>query len=327
MWFCGLASHSYVTEVLRETHGIRIAAEARKSARLVSMLAKDAVGLLDQAYSGPPEVSFLPLYYAVLNLSKIYIVAAGRRTELDRNRHHGATYNPAAKASHNLLTEEITLRPDGVLPLFYEVLTGQRHPWAGNRRLALKCVYPYILGVSVEYGFAYKQPEALQPLTIQMEEAPDSRFRYVLQLENTPHPKAFDRKHLRILAGLSIDSSRQHTYVTPYVRAATPEEGHSLLSKTLRRCLIYTHDNAPFGVQIFRTPLSNQHILLPQELPIWLAFFHLSNVVRYKPEYLFELAESAAWPMLLALSRHGILKYLLLSWSYIHQTSFAFSGS
>jgi hypothetical protein len=67
------------------------------------------------------------------------------------------------------------------------------------------------------------------------------------------------------------------------------------------------------------TPLSSKPLLLPQEIPIALAFFHMSSVVRYKPEFVARLRDSRYWPVVATTRYHGMLHFLRLLWSYVHQ--------
>jgi hypothetical protein len=61
-----------------------------------------------------------------------------------------------------------------------------------------------------------------------------------------------------------------------------------------------------------------------EELPIVLAFFHLSSVVRYKPEFLARLRDSRYWPVLMSMQTHCMNKLLLLFWSYVHRRTILF---
>ena len=70
------------------------------------------------------------------------------------------------------------------------------------------------------------------------------------------------------------------------------------------------------------TPICNKQLLLPEELPILLAFFHMSNVVRYNPEFLVRLEDSPEWGLLHVFSRQGIYRYLVLFWSFFNQRTY-----
>ena len=68
-------------------------------------------------------------------------------------------------------------------------------------------------------------------------------------------------------------------------------------------------------------PESAGDLLLPEELPLICAFYHMSSVVRYNPDGLRKLRDSKYWPVLLALRRHGAYRFLMLFWSFMTQCS------
>ena len=67
-WISGLNSISYVSDILRIKHTMRNRTDIKNAAKQISVHAKTVIGFVEQAYSGTPEVSFFPLYYAILNL-------------------------------------------------------------------------------------------------------------------------------------------------------------------------------------------------------------------------------------------------------------------
>ncbi len=60
-WVESLQSAGYASDVLRIIHGIRGTKEIKKASIEIGALSRSAVGLIQQAYSGPPEISYLPL--------------------------------------------------------------------------------------------------------------------------------------------------------------------------------------------------------------------------------------------------------------------------
>ncbi len=322
-WICGLSSTGYVSDILRTVHGISRAKEINKCTQLISTYAETSVGLIEQAYSGPAEVSFLPLYYALLNLSKIYIILSGKRVDLEKNQWHGASYKPVGKSRRELLTEEITLKDGGVLPLFYETLSGLQ--WReGGKKIKLCDIYPYIWGISHEYSHAYKKPYACQQILIELVGSSSNGYKLLARLGTSEHPKAGRKKCLKILEKFHADRPQStDTFVSDKVYTATEEIARHLLLKNVKRNLLYELEFDLEGeVAYCWTPLSGRKLLLPEEIPIWIAFFHLSNIVRYNPEFVSKVKDSRSWPMLRALRKHTVLRFLLLFWSYLHQKTF-----
>jgi hypothetical protein len=110
---------------MRDRHSAT-AAEASKRARRIALYVRTATDYVDQALSTDRDVAFLPAYYAILNFLKVYILLSREHSRLEANRWHGATYDVYGKDSHGLPTELVTLRSGGAIPLFYEVITGQK---------------------------------------------------------------------------------------------------------------------------------------------------------------------------------------------------------
>lgn len=320
-WTSGLNSSSYAADLLSRLHGFHSNKEIKAAARAISVLARNSLGLLQQAYSGPPELSFLPLYYAILNLSKIYIVAAGKRAELNRNRWHGATYDPAAKASQDLLNENVVLKPRGILPLFYETLTSQSLGTL-DRKMMLSDVVPYLRGVTFEYVQAYHKAPPFQPIRITIEQVASAKYRLRAILEESDHPKSGELRYLKVITGFRPDTQNQRHYLSATVQASSVEDARSRLVSNVRRFLLYDTEVSPFGPDSTWTPRSNRQLLMVEEIPIWITFFYLSNIVRYKPEFLDRLKDSRAWPMLLGLRKHSVLRFLVLFWSYMQKTEY-----
>ena len=62
-----LKSNGFTSDMLRKTHGFTNATEIKKVSKLISLHTDIAVSLAEQAFSGSPQTSFLPLYYSTLN--------------------------------------------------------------------------------------------------------------------------------------------------------------------------------------------------------------------------------------------------------------------
>ncbi|MDP2951759.1 MAG: hypothetical protein Q8O76_00395, partial [Chloroflexota bacterium] len=104
-----------------------------------------------------------------------------------------------------------------------------------------------------------------------------------------------------------------------------PKEDTASLQACLRPPMLYEEIDQLVGSYHF-VPSSGGKLLLPEELPLLCAFYHMSNVVRYDPDTLIRLMDSKYWPVLLALRRHGTYRFLLLFWSFVNQCSTSISG-
>jgi hypothetical protein len=318
-WVSGLRSTGYSSDILKTKHVMTKGGEIKACADLISTYALNAVAFIEQSFSCLPEVSFLPLYYAVLNLSKIYVIMAGKKNRLEQQRFHGATYRLSQKP-RDLLAQKIILKGQGALPLFYESITSEK--WnIKDREILLSNVYPYIQGISHEYGIAYKSPIPFQDCSIKIEGSSTDGFSAQVKLFPGSHPRDQDKRYLKLLRGFQRTGKGSDIYRTKKVVASTDQATKAVL-EDVRRSLLYQHYNVHQTKILTQTPLSNQQMLLPEEFPIVLAFFHLSNLVRYNPEYLGKIKDSKYWSMVLALRKHALLRFLILFWSYVNRTSY-----
>jgi hypothetical protein len=321
-WITGLNSISYTSDLLVTVHHFKRGRDTRIAALAISTFARNALAFLNQAYSGPPDHSYLPLYYSILNLSKIYIMVAGFGDTLESNRWHGASYNAQAKASHDLLTERVTLKPGGIFPIFYQILTSQKWMY-GEKSIELRNIIPFIRGASHEYEHAYKEQPPYQLLNIKIEGDPKTGFRLAASANISGHPNGYKLRYLKAITGFRQDTGSPNKYYTPFINSDSIEKARPRLQNHVRRFLLYEAEYSSMGSVIGAiTPISNSQILLPEEMPIWIALFYLSSVVRYNPEFLEKLEDSKAWPILLALRKHSILNFLRLFWSFIQKSEY-----
>jgi predicted heme/steroid binding protein len=317
-WISGLRSVRYSRELLNAVHKFP-SRTTLEPAAAVSAHADAAIQLLEQGQSAAAEVAFLPLYYALLNLAKIYVIVGGRLSDLQEQRWHGATHSGARKASHDLMTDTVSLKGRGAIPLLYTVLTGEKVPRA-NLTLKMSEIYRYIWDVSYEYERLYGHVLAFERVEVDFEDDPSTKGRrMVAKLPETGRPTA-PKKDLRLLSHFKPDASRPNTYVSPGVSGNVVGSQVLLLSQ-LRRSLLVC-DSDMWGQMHTFTPVSNRLFLWPEEIPILLAFFHMSNVVRYNPEFLAKLKDSRAWGLLLVLRNHGVLKFLKLFWERVSNSCF-----
>jgi hypothetical protein len=321
-WICGLNSLGYTSDILATIHGQVGREHIKASALAIAVFARSALGLLQQAYSGPPESGFLPLYYAMLNLSKVYIVASGGLGALATNRYHGLQYKPQSKDSHDIRTEQILVKPRGVFPLFYAILSG--HSWTrGEVFLRLGHLLPYLRSVSFEFSHAYDSPPPFQVTLVTLQGDPQGQFRLVAKLDDAPHPAAGNLRFLKVMTGFRPVANDPRQFQSTPIQAESEEQARPRLARLVRRTLFYqTIYHPAMGIQGVITPLSNKHLLMIEEIPIWATFFYLSSIVRYKPEFLDKLKDTHAWPVLLTMRKHCTLRFLILFWSFLHQKEF-----
>jgi hypothetical protein len=314
-WLGFLCAKDYLHDVLAKTHGLS-AQDATRRARKIIPHVRIAREYVQQSLDGPQELAFLPAYYAMLNLSKVYVLLGPRHADLKTNRTHGVSYNVERKDSHSVLTEVITLHPKGVFPLFCETLTG-RPARKKSLNLQVKEVLPCIVPISYEYAQAAGSPGRVCALQFGMV---GNRCTATARDPTSGHP-------LRAGSGLEIPCLQGFVPSTPgsahhfdgdIVRNPADFDGEIRRQLKTHLLLRWKHQNPHYSF----TLLGPHKVEFPEEVPIWLLFFYMSSIVRYKPEFFSALKDSKYWPPISAARVHALLWFLLSFWSFVQRENY-----
>lgn len=319
-WIAGLKSRRYLKEIAQEKHPVSGLVSLDDRIDEAAACIEIACEYLEQAFRGPQTVSFLSLYYAFLNLAKVYVILGPFVIELKRQRRHGVTYDPSLKESRSLETEYIRVRPEGVVPLFYRTLTGSTKI---KPRFRVSDIYPFILDISAEYRVAMGQLTKLVPFRLQLGKYRDGKQRLQAEQLRVEEPTAVmsypdTLRCLKAFKGMRKDPGNPGIIISPEI----PEGAEQRARDFIRPSLLYGMAVGEQRVTLQFVPVCGSSTLLPEELPILLAFFHMSSIVRYNPQFYRRLVDSKYWPLVLTLRRHGTYKFLLLFWSFINQASY-----
>jgi hypothetical protein len=316
-WLGFLCAKDYLCDVLTGVHGLSPADAPDRALQIIPHV-RTAMGFIQQSLEGPADLAFLPAYYAILNLSKVYVLLGPRHADLPSHRRHGASYEVERKDSHTVLTELISLWPAGAFALFYETLTRRRMP-SKKFDLQVKTLLPRILNIGHEYALATgggSQLCTLRPGTIQLPTGIHA-IAIVDQLNRdlaTAVP-TFSKRQVRCLRGfLPPPGAVGNRFIGgPIINPAHVE--------TEIRAQLRTHLIFRFRDQTVAA-LGPTKIEFPEEVPIWLLFFYMSSIVRYKPEFFSRLKDSRYWPPLSSARLHCFLDFLLAFWSFVHQKNY-----
>lgn len=317
-----LKSSGFTSDLLNETHKFTDVSEIDKTAKLITLHISNAIGLAEQAFEGPAETSFLPLYYSTLNLSKVFLLTKGKRIELEKNRWHGATYDPT-ELKKDFLEEKISIKQDGSIPLIYNEISKNKIGKKGLN-LSLNEVYSNILGVSAEYSTITKLPTGMMGVQIKfIRNNEQGHFIKIIctdKRSELPSPdllKAFSELKL-----VKKKNGKKY-YESVNVTGDFEEVKNNLIGKINRHLISDTFVRySPWQEWISFIPVTNRNRVFNEELCIMLAYFHLSNIVRYNPEHLYKLVDSKYWPIMLSLRKHGFLQFQKLMWGNFIKKSF-----
>ena len=314
-----LKAEDLVAEQLKDQHQMTMS-NAKKIAKRIASHANLAGQYATLSLNSPPEISFLPGYYCILNLAKIYCLAGPYSTEFDHHsRWHGATYNAQGKMSHSILTDEVHVRRGGALALFYKTLTNKSI--STDRIVKLKDVYPIIPGIGSELTTITREVEKkwfikfygennsgkiFVEARIRTLSKDNQRIDYSGSVRAIPCLKGFKKKpkvlgiflkQFDATPGLTLKEEMRNVVSTEFLGDLREDEP----------CFCYEQSSV---------------FPIPEEFASALAFFHLSSVCRYNPEFVDKLSKSKFWPMLLALRRHALFYFLISTWSYMIQKNY-----
>jgi hypothetical protein len=320
----GLTSRGVVGDILRECHGMSSNNQISISAKNVADFVRQALRFVEQARSGPSIVSYLPYYYAFLQFAKAVIVARRGSTALQSALSHGLSYRPTAKASHTLLTEQIHVRGDGVFPLFYEVLTEKALPDLRSRvrrhtsypvmSITMRNIYPYLFDASFEFTSVSSQQQNYFSY-VAITKTVDANSNQIFTLHISRESTNPNTNSSPLFRKLGVDSSpyKMGNSSSAYLKIPT-----YLLYQSITTRMI------PFSVIPFfySTPLWNGRLHYPEEIPLFLAFFHLGSIVRYKPQFMERMMDSAYYPFLLAIQTHCPIKICFLFYNLMMQCTY-----
>lgn len=312
-----LTSEKYLLDVLNRTYGLT-GRPAKDRAHQIIPHMRTAISFIRGSLASEPLFSFLPAYYGILNLSKVYILLGPRHADLPSHRWHGVVYPVNKKDSQSILTEQLELRRGGAFPLFYETLTGKQLP--DRKRIAMREVYPFVSNIGAEYKLATGKENCIQAFKVgwRPNKKKKGHLNCILQLDRrTSDSREYEPRDFKALVQFRRDRANPDVFVGGVFPDGTHFDSPNVRDQ-FNPIMIY--DNLSDD-ETFTTPACSTHLLMPEELPIFLLFFHMSSVVRYKPEFLFRIRDSQYWPMLSAARRHCLLKMLMLTWSFVHKTN------
>lgn len=316
-------SIGYTSDILKEIHGFTNSSEIKKTSKLISLHITNSERLANQAFKSSPETSFLPLYYSTLNLIKVHLLIKNRRVDLAKNRWHGAVYKEQ-EMSKQFLNEKIIIKSNGTIPLYYNTLSKKSIPKKGFT-VTLKELYHNISAISAEYTMITKQKVGFMTHVNQFIE--DKTNGHYLKIRiGSEHlaSNAPAARSIKAYSGLKRIKNADGTYhyETEKIKGNF-EDAKKKISEKVKRYLLSDKAIKGFNTTWYsNTPISGRTHVFNEEMSIMLAYFHLSNVIRYNPEHLYKLMDSKYWPIILGLRMHGFLTFEKLMYGNFIKKSF-----
>ena len=306
----GLTSRGVVEQLLRRKHGLS-ANEARRRSSGIAAHVRQGLAFWTQARSGPRGLAFLPYYYGFLQFAKAVILARGGPQDQRSMLTHGLSYPTTLKSSRSIDSEVVKVWPKGVFGEYYHVLVGEALPDFRRKKnrqkgtaiatIQMDSVYPFVLDSSYEYGRAVGGISSFLEVAIRRVAEADGVRRFSVETGN----QTVNRSMSPLLRVPPVGSSEFSCDVGTHPIDTVP-------TYLLWLPLSVEKDWSSTIPITYATPRWNGRLKYAEEVPLFLAFFHLGSVVRYKPTFLESVMDSRYLPFLRALERHGSTKILLL---------------
>ncbi len=323
-----LTSEEYLRDILSSQYSLSGRSLNMRVKRIIPHM-KLALAYINQSLLFSTETSFLPGYYGILNLLKVYILLGNWHNDLVKNRLHGISYRVTEKDSQSILTETLYLWERGAIPLFYRTITGKNLPHRNRQEISIPMreILPLVSNIGAEYKLAVKKQNNIVAFEEGFRSSENKKGFINITLKvmrlpgNTVLYKPSDFKALKTFYS---DVNDNDLFVSHLDFPRGKEIDVKMYRSQFNPTLIYNYSRDEKQGILF-IPCCAKRLLFPEELPIALLFFYMSSIVRYKPEFLFKLKDSKFWPLLSAARRHCILRMLNLTWSYIHKTNLVLS--
>ncbi len=221
--------------------------------------------------------------------------------------------------------EEIEVKKEGTIPLIYKATTGIAIQNSGIK-VKLRELYSRISSIGAEYSMVTGNQSDV--LCHEAKVVRDDKNGHYIRIDipepyhqsNPPEPKM-----LKAYSELNFVEIQEKPHYETNRICKEFEKAKQELKDSVKRylnsdCLIRS-DKGPI-CWLSYTPINNSNHVFNEEMCIMLAYFHLSNVVRYNPEHMYRLMDSKCWSIMLGLRKHGYLTFLKLMWGNYNKKSF-----
>ena len=321
-WLEGARSQDHLIAILKGSRQLT-SDEAADRARRGSFFAGSAVDFIDSARNARPQAAFLPCYYAILNLSKLMLACSDDSSSVDGALYHGAAYPVAQKNSQFLFTEIVNIHPDGVFAKLYRLLSGRSVPLRkrdGKKRpraLQIRNVYDRLFGVGAEYSrCSGAAPTKFACVTKVAKRQPtkehNGQARWSAKITTFSNEPFSATQVLPPFPQWEQDTNDPYTWYSPALSTESAE-----LDQVICRQLLALPSRAVNYEGRFILP--HGRLCFTDQLAIFLALFHLSSIVRYKPRFMDVIQQSDAWPLVLCARRHLLYEFVVATLSFLFQ--------
>jgi len=311
-------SSEFTEEVLLKKHKIRNSAERSILARHIKEHVSISIDLANQAFGGKEELSYLPLYYSCLNLIKTHLLFMNKRRELNRNLVHGMSYDDK-HIRRDFFNEEIYFYKKGAVPLYYRITSGATIGRNEKIKIQLNDIYAKVNDISAEYVLVSSSVPQIIELKGGIKEINGQKY---IELRN--HSNHYDKlPRLRVVKSIKQFqlTGTAESYLSKCTIANQLEIDQFLENNVNKYYVRNFFCNACNDFHLYTFVGGKKHVF-NEEISIALAYFHLSNVIRYNPMHYRKLIDSKYAPLITSLRKNGYFTFIKSMIGHFHRENF-----
>lgn len=339
-WLSFMTIEGYVENLIRNVHNSVDCPRVRILSIVDHM--RFAVELIKQSQSSSTEISFLPAYYSLLNLAKVVVLLGDDWKELvdldddddntrkrkANNKRHGATRKGQPREHSDVLFEEVEIKMNGALALFYQTITGRAIADIDERKtlsVSLAQILSLLIDIQYEYKLATNRESGLIQVQAFVDQLNDDKVKVIIELVNVDSRLRDAITDLDVFGG--IFEKNDTGFITKEAATSNIEISEIVrgqLKNYLYLDLAGDGSYLPFtGFEdVPNTGIYRKPFLMPEEFTISIFFFLMSTIQRYDPVLMSRLRSSSLWPVFSTARRQSLFKAMLLFWFHARKQQF-----
>lgn len=313
-------SRDFTSDILNKRHKFTNSKNIKEASNQIKLHMTLALDLIEQGFGSKAELSYLPFYYACLNLIKCHLIALKKSSELKKNKLHGMKYNDNPRTKI-FLNEELKFFKKGTIPLYYQYISGKVISKSGIK-VKLDDVYRNIANIQAEYSLSSENhtPQIiLKTKVFRM----NGQIKFQLLNHNNNISILPELRYMPALQNFKLSLDKQ--FYEAKKTFSTLSAAQNFSQKNVNK--FYINNSYCYYCKEFhlKTIESRRRNVFNEDLSISLAFYHLSNMVRYNPEHFYRILDSKNYPMIIALRKNGIYTMLKSMTGHLRQETFEMS--
>lgn len=311
-------SLDFTDDILYRVHNITDSRERKILATYIKEHVWLSIDLANQAFNSKEELSYLPLYYSCLNLIKAHLLFMNKRSELNRNLKHGMSYREKWM-KRDFFNEEISFFKCGAVPLYYRTISGNTITNKEEIKISIKDIYSKIRNLTAEYSMVSIDYPVILELKSWMTHINGQNFMsfynhssYYKDLPNT--------RMVQSIQNVSLSKDKKY-YLSKNIISNQNDIDRFIESNINKYYINNFYCDVCKEYHLYTSVSWKKHVF-NEDLSVILAYFHLSNVIRYNPMHYKKIINSKYNPLITALRKHGYFTFIKSMIGHFHKSLF-----